>query len=71
MTELLKFCFFIFDKVVGPVQGARAHARGAQSQKHKLKPENLALCTGRRGGKKKKKKKKKKKTTMKTKTGTT
>ena len=28
VTELLKFCFFIFDKVVGPVQGARAHARG-------------------------------------------
>ena len=35
-----------------------------ETQKHKLKPENLALCTGRRGGKKKKK-------TTKSKTGTT
>ena len=48
------------------------HARGryvveldgnGENQKHKLKPESLALCTGRRGGKKKK--------TTKTKTGTT
>ena len=48
------------------------HARGryvveldvnGESQKHKLKPENLALCPGRRGGKKKK--------TTKTKTETT
>ena len=39
------------------------HARGryvveldgnGETQKHKLKPENLAPCTGRRGGKKKK-----------------
>ena len=51
----------------------RAHARGRYvveldrnigTQKHKLKPENLAPCTGRRG-------RKKKTTKTKTKTGTT
>ena len=50
------------------------HARGryvveldgnGETQKHKLKPENLALCTGRRGRKKKTTK------TTKSKTGTT